>query len=159
VLQSEDRAFVALFLGPELELAVADAGLGNVGAARTRLDELLRLHDKSDNPLTRGRIHEACARVAASTRDWPGFRHHLEETRNWFRRTGTPALIGQAERLRTLDPTRSEPPPSAATGRYMPATREMKRPVTLDPKPSLAAPDDSVSEDAPTQVKGHDGST
>ena len=145
-----DRPFVAMFLSVELELSVADAGLGHTDLARARLDDLLVLHGRSDNPLTRGRIHEAYARASALAGDWESFRHHLEETRNWFKRTGTSALISQAERLRTLDLTRSEPPPMGAA-RLSPATRQTRKPAALDParvSDAPAAPAKARTEDS-----------
>jgi hypothetical protein len=106
----DDRPFVALFLNLELELAIAEAGLGEFDGARSRLDGLLNYHAKSDNPLTRGRLHEAYTRVSALGTDWKNYRHHLEQTRSWFRRTGTPALIGRLAALEALEPRISGPP-------------------------------------------------
>jgi hypothetical protein len=103
---------VALFLNVELESIVADAGLGDVAVARNRLDDLLRLHHESQNPLTHGRLHETYARVAALVCDWPTFRHHCEETRIWYGATGSASLVSRAERLRVLDFSRSAPPPA-----------------------------------------------
>jgi hypothetical protein len=116
-----DRAFVALFLGIEIELALADAGLGDIASARRRMDELLVTHSKSSNPLTRGRIHAGYARVAARAEDWTTFQHHFEQTSAWYRGTGTRALIAQLTRLRALDPKHSEPPTTAG-----PSTRRVR---------------------------------
>jgi hypothetical protein len=110
LLGPDDRPFVVLFLNLELELAVAEAGVGEFDAARLRLDGLLNYHARSDNPLTRGRLHEAYTRVAALGTDWKSYRHHLEQTRSWFRRTGTPALIGRLAALEALEPRISAPP-------------------------------------------------
>jgi hypothetical protein len=53
--------------------------------------------------------------------DWKAFRHHLEETRGWFRATGVPALIGRCETLAALEPKDSVPP-------------------NIDKRPSMPAP-------------------
>jgi hypothetical protein len=112
-LDAEDRAFVALFLDLELELAVAEAGLGEHQASRQRLEALLLRHADSDNPLTHGRLHEAYARSAALAPDWAAFRHQLAEARRWYRSTGTPALLARVDALARLEPWRSPAPPHA----------------------------------------------
>jgi hypothetical protein len=99
-----------LFLNIELEIANADAGLGAFDQARARLNEIRNYHAASENPLTRGRIHEAYVRVAARAEDWPAFREHLDAMRSWYSRTGAASLIARAERLRTLDPVPSNRP-------------------------------------------------
>jgi serine/threonine protein kinase len=113
-MQPEDRMFVALFLAAEVELAVALAGTGKVDEAHAQLDELLKLHATSDNPLTRGRIHEAVARVALITGERDVFTHHLVETRSWFRNTGTPALVARSEALAAYARRSSMPPPEGS---------------------------------------------
>jgi len=109
-MTEEDRPFVAMFLAAELELAVARAGLGDAVGAQDQLHELLTLHDASDNPLTRGRIHEAGARIAVLLDDRAGFKHHLAETRTWFRASGATVLVGRAEMLAAYARLSSKPP-------------------------------------------------
>lgn len=109
-LTEADRPFVTLYLNIELELAAAEAGLGAVAPARARLDDILHYHAHSDNPLTRGRIHEAYVRLAARSGDWPTFREHLEAMRNWYAQTSSASLIARVERLRVLDPVQSNRP-------------------------------------------------
>jgi serine/threonine protein kinase len=113
-MQPEDRMFVALFLAAELEHAVALAGIGRTAESHALLEELLQLHQKSDNPLTRGRIHEAVARVALIDGEHDVFTHHLAETRSWFRATGTPALIARSEALAAYARRSSMPPPEGS---------------------------------------------
>jgi hypothetical protein len=109
-LTAADRQFVTLFLNIELELASADAALGAMPEALARLQELHRYHGESDNPLTRGRIHEAFVRMYARAGDWPAFREHLDAMHSWYNRTGTTSLIARVERLRALDPVQSNRP-------------------------------------------------
>jgi hypothetical protein len=115
-MHDEDRPFVAMFLAAELELAVARAATGDALGAHAQLHELLKFHVGSDNPLTRGRIHEACARVALLLDDRAAFKHHLAETRAWFRATGSPVLIARAESLGASGRLSSKPPRSAPLG-------------------------------------------
>jgi hypothetical protein len=131
-LGPEDRPFVALFLNLELELAVAEAGLGEHDAARGRLDELLAYHAASDNPLTRGRLHEAYTRVSALTQNWKSYRHHLEQTRSWYRGTGTPALISRVTALEALEPRVSDRPRASDRPRVSDRPRASERPRTSD---------------------------
>jgi len=113
-MQPEDRWFVALFLAAEVEHAVALAGVGRTEEAHKQLDALLKLHAESDNPLTRGRIHEGFARVALLTGEHDVFTHHLAETRSWLRPTGTPALIARCEALAAYARRSSMPPPEGS---------------------------------------------
>jgi hypothetical protein len=113
-LTEADRPFVTLFLNLEIELAAADAGLGAVAEAQARMHELRNFHAASDNPLTRGRIHEAYVRLYARIGDWDAFREHLDAMRSWYTRTGTASLIARVERLRVLDPVQSNRPGAAS---------------------------------------------
>jgi hypothetical protein len=160
-MRPEDRLFVALFLGVELELAVADAGLGRVDVARARLDELNTLHAQSDNPLTHGRIHEAYARTAAVSGDWPDFRHHSDQARVWFQRSGTPALVALGEQLRALEPAPSVQLPAAATAKHGAATKAGRRRAPPQPSQALSRQADEpseIDEDALTDLKSRDES-
>lgn len=103
-----DREYVSLFLWLDIEMANADAGLGEVDTALARIDACLaRLRD-SDHALAQGLLHEARARIswaAGRVEDYNLSRVHVE---HWFRQTGTPALIAKCERLADL--------PTASTG-------------------------------------------
>lgn len=126
-LRPEDRPFVALFLNVEIELALANAALGNHTEARRQMDDLLAFHHASDNPLTRGRLHVAFAQVAARAGDWTTFRHHAEEARGWFQSTGASVLIARVDRLRALDPARSNPPPRPSNAPLEPRDIQLTR--------------------------------
>jgi len=151
-LGPEDRPLVALFLNLEVELAVAEAGLGDFDAARRRLDDLLVYHGSSDNPLTRGRLHEAYARAAASAQEWNTYRHHLEETRSWYRGTGTPALIARLAIIEALEPRTSAPPRKSDAPLH--TTLSPTRTRSMEPRSSERRRDHSAEEtmDAATVV-------
>ena len=77
-LSEEDRWFVRMFLGLEIQLAVAEAGLGRSSDAAKRLDALIAKHGTRGGPVTMGRLHSARATLAlksATTRPssiiWP----------------------------------------------------------------------------------------
>jgi tetratricopeptide (TPR) repeat protein len=151
-LGPEDRPFVALFLNLEVELAVAEAGIGDFDAARRRLDDLLVYHGSSDNPLTRGRLHEAYARAAASAKEWNTYRHHLAETRSWYRGTGTPALIARVAMIEALEPRTSAPPRKSDAPHH--TTLSATRTRSMDARSSERRRDHSTEEtmDAATVV-------
>lgn len=151
-LGPEDRPFVALFLACEIELAIAEAGTGDADAGLRRLDELLAYHAASDNPLTRGRLHEGHARLSALAEDWASYRHHLEETRSWYRATGTPALIARAEALAALARRNSDAPqsnPAPEYGSSSPVSDELSGMRTGDGR---AKPVTDDSTDVATRV-------
>jgi hypothetical protein len=97
-----DRDYVMIFLDADLEMVIADAGLGNFDRAVARIDGLLTRFKESDNPLVQGKLHETRARVAIMAGRMDDYRHHLSLADHWFRGTGTPALIAAAERLAAL---------------------------------------------------------
>ena len=97
-----DRDYVMIFLDADLEMVIAEAGLGNFDRAVTRIDGLLARFKESDNPLVQGKLHETRARVAIMAGRMDEYRHHLSLADHWFRGTGTPALVAAAERLAAL---------------------------------------------------------
>lgn len=96
----EDLDFVAANLNVQIELAMAEAGLGFVEAAKRKLDELLARHGQGMNPITLGALHHARARVALIERDFAGAREHLGKLEAYYRATGVPTLIEQVGALR-----------------------------------------------------------
>jgi hypothetical protein len=101
-----DRKFVTLFLPIDIQMAVAEAGLGQVDAGLARIDALLERFRDSDHPLVQGFLHEARARISWVAGDADQYSLSLALVERWFRRTGTPALIAKCERLAEL---RSKP--------------------------------------------------
>jgi hypothetical protein len=98
-LKSEDMAFAALNLAVRIELARAEAGLGDLALAESQLLALLKEHEGGANPLSMGALHEACAEVATLREDVVGQRHHIEQVDRWFRPTKIPSLIARCQGL------------------------------------------------------------
>ena len=97
-----DREYVSLFLPVDIQMAIAEAALGQGHAGLARIDALLERFRQSDNPLVQGLLHEARAQIA-----WMGgcveeYGLSLALVEHWLRRTGTPALIAKCERLAEL---------------------------------------------------------
>lgn len=101
-LTDEDREYVVLFLDVDLEMAIAQAGLGQFDEAFARVDGLLERFRGSDNPMVVGCLHETRARLAFMAGKLDEYKHHLGMVEHWFRGTGTPALIAKCERLAAL---------------------------------------------------------
>ena len=98
-LSEADRKVVAMNLRIEIQLALAEAGLGRPGAAGRRLDDLLAKHEPYQGPVTLGSLHRARARVALLEGDQAALQNHHAQMERWFRSTNNPALIAQCERL------------------------------------------------------------
>jgi tetratricopeptide (TPR) repeat protein len=101
-LNPGDTEYVTLFLTLEIQSAVAEAGLGRVDEALAMLDKLLKRHGGSDHPLVHGGIHEARAQICFAANRAEEFAFSLAKTEQWYRPTGTPALIAKCERLAEL---------------------------------------------------------
>jgi hypothetical protein len=155
-LTAADRPFVTLFLNIELELACAEAGLGAITEAQVRMQELNSYHADSDNPLTRGRIHEAFVRIYARAGDWPAFREHLDIMRGWYNRTGTASLIARFERLRALDPVQSNRPGANDNARAPVAANDEPDPDTQfsndDAQPTVCTVTDVTHADSKAPI-------
>lgn len=100
-----DREFVALFLGLDLELAVAEAALGDVDAALARLGCLLEMHRENEHPLALGLVYESRARIAWAAGRRDEYAESLGQMEHWLRRTETPGLIAKCERVAELSGT------------------------------------------------------
>lgn len=92
-LHPDDLMYVDVNLNVQIELALAESGLGDVASAGARLDALLARHAPLRGPLTLGALHEARARVALRARDLVRAREHLQEMKHWFEPTQIPTLI------------------------------------------------------------------
>ncbi len=101
-LSEADRWVVAMYLRVEIQLAMAEAGLGRTAEAARRLDELVAKHEPNKGPVTMGSLHRARAEVALLASDRLALEHHHAKMQSWFRPTGNPALIAQCERLARL---------------------------------------------------------
>jgi hypothetical protein len=94
-----DRKFIALFLAVEIEMAHAEAGLGDVGPALTRIDGLIDRVKSGENALANGLLHEARALICLGAGRKEGYAEGLAQVERWLRPTGAPALIAKCERL------------------------------------------------------------
>jgi ATP/maltotriose-dependent transcriptional regulator MalT len=92
-----DSDFPAMNLGVYIELAHAEAGLGQVEQACARLEQLLARHQKGEGPLTLGALHEALARVALKAGDRPASERHAAEMQRHYLATGLPSLVARCE--------------------------------------------------------------
>jgi hypothetical protein len=102
-MTDDDLEYVAMFLLVEIELAVADAALGETGLALARIDRLLARFENTDHPLALGLLHEARARIAWAAGRTDEYKQGLAHVEHWFRYSGTPALVAKCERLAELD--------------------------------------------------------
>jgi hypothetical protein len=100
-LTDDDLAFCGNNLGVSIELARAEAGLGEAVAAEARLRGLLERHAAGANPVTLGALHEALVEVFALQGDRASLLASLHEMERWFRPTRHPALVARCDRLRT----------------------------------------------------------
>src|SRR5205807_925248 len=103
LLTEEDYTFPLVYMRVEIELAMAEAGLGNLARATDILEQRIDLGSAGDNPLLQGLLHHARARVAFMAADEQAFARHRDETRTWFQSTGTPTLIARYQQLVLLE--------------------------------------------------------
>jgi tetratricopeptide (TPR) repeat protein len=101
-LTDADREYVSHFLGLEIQLATADAGLGEFDAAMTRVDGLLERFKDCDHPLVHGLLHEVRARICFAYGKREEYDKSCAQVEHWFLRTGTPALVAKCKRLLEL---------------------------------------------------------
>jgi hypothetical protein len=90
---------LAIRKGPIQQLALAEAGLGDVEGAARRLDALIAELEPYDNPLWSGAAHRDRAKVALFAQDMAGFEQHSQAMTECFQATKNPALIQQCELL------------------------------------------------------------
>lgn len=98
-LSPDDLSFVLITLRVQIELALAEAGLGDLDRADAQLEELLQRHGTTTGPLTTGAIHEARAWVALRREDLPAAGEHLAAMREHFAPTGIRSLDEHVEAL------------------------------------------------------------
>ncbi|MEY4508059.1 MAG: hypothetical protein RLZZ450_181 [Pseudomonadota bacterium] len=99
-VEVDDLDFVAANLNVQVELAMAEAGLGHLQVAKLQLDKLLTRHGPGKNPTTLGSLHEARVKVALLDRDFAAAREHLGQLETHYRATGVPTLIAPIAPLR-----------------------------------------------------------
>jgi tetratricopeptide (TPR) repeat protein len=113
-LSDADLRYVLMTLHAQIELAQAEAGLGNFTAACERLDALLHTHREA-GPLTRGALNEARALVALAQSDGAAARVHFQHMADCYRAVSLPTLTEVSAELEARlaqarpDPAAGEP--------------------------------------------------
>lgn len=100
-----DRDYSVLFVPVDIQVAHADAGLGQTEAALSRLDNLLERFGRHQNPLLQGMLHEARAHICWHAKRMTDYQHSFDAMQFWYLSTGNAALIAKCERLASLDAT------------------------------------------------------
>jgi hypothetical protein len=98
----KDREHVAFFLGLDIELAIAKAGLGQAAEALALLDGLIERFADCDHPLLHGLLHEARARIAWGAGMTGQYAISLAVVESCFRPSGAAVLIERYDELSRL---------------------------------------------------------
>jgi hypothetical protein len=98
-LTDADREYSAHFLGLDIQLAIADAGLGAVRLGLERIDGLLLHFADCDHPLVHGLLHETRARISFVAGNISEYERSAAQVERWFLPTETPILIAKHQRL------------------------------------------------------------
>jgi hypothetical protein len=101
-LSKEDRAFPAMNLGVQIELALAHAGLGEFAVAAEQIAALQRLHAPFDGALTLVALHAAGTQIAALARDPATVEEHLLSMDQLCQRSRDPSLRARFDRIARL---------------------------------------------------------
>jgi hypothetical protein len=99
-LSPADLEFSAMYLIIDIELAIADAHLGDPESAVRRIDALIEKHRASGGPVTMASLHRTRALIALHLRDEATAAEHLGEMERWVKPTHNPGLLQQCEKLR-----------------------------------------------------------
>lgn len=99
-LDAGDLMFASINLNVQIELALAEVGLGHFDVAQAQLEKLFAQHAPQRSPVTLGSLHEASARLALATHDLPRAREHLNRMDAYYRSTGVATLAERVARLR-----------------------------------------------------------
>jgi hypothetical protein len=102
LLKPEDHEYVIMFLTAEIQHAHALAGLGQLEQGLAEIDALLKRYKASDHPLVQGGLHEARAQLCWAAGMVEEYAFSMAKAEQWYRPTGTPALIAKCERLAEL---------------------------------------------------------
>ena len=98
-LTAEDRAVPGLAHRVQIELAIAQAGLGRHEEAAARLDAMIARHAPEEGPLTLGALYDARAKVARCAQDEAAEQACLALMERWYRSTDCPSLLQYCDRL------------------------------------------------------------
>jgi hypothetical protein len=137
-----DREYVSHFLGLDLQLAIADAALGDVDGGLRRVDGLIERFAGTSHPLLHGMLHDARARITWRAGRVAEYERSLAEVERWFRPTGTGALLALSEDLARLRagslapgraPSAAEPAAPPGTNAAYDAEIEVATETVLEP--------------------------
>jgi tetratricopeptide (TPR) repeat protein len=123
-LEPADLQFTIINLSVQIELALAEAGLGELASATQRLGRLIAEHAGEASPLTLGALHHAEARVALLAGDLTRCGEQLAEMARWYVPTGIADLIELVEGLRRQLAQAQNPNPSLGTELHLLANQE-----------------------------------
>jgi tetratricopeptide (TPR) repeat protein len=98
-LTAEDRAVPGLAHRVQIELALAQAGMGRHEEAATRLDAMIARHAPEEGPLTLGALYDARAKVARYANDAAAEETYVALMERWYRSTECPSLLQYCDRL------------------------------------------------------------
>ncbi|HTU62885.1 MAG TPA: hypothetical protein VMF89_30705, partial [Polyangiales bacterium] len=96
---AEQFDFPALNMNVMTELAIAEAQLGDVAAARTRIAGLLQRLAVHHNPLTLGHLHETLLEIALSARDATEARTEFTRMKAQYQAVATSSLMQRCDVL------------------------------------------------------------
>ncbi len=99
-VSEDNRAFSLCYLEAQLQLAVAEAGLGQTSSAVARLDGLVDRARKAQHPLMWSAVHAIRAEMAIRNRSAADFAENFDALWELARATGNQAILGRASRLR-----------------------------------------------------------
>src|SRR6202000_441294 len=102
-LSEAELRFTAMNMIVQVELALAEAGLGNLDVAAQALDGLLARHAEHKGPLALGNLHGGRASVALLAGDQALFAEHTAEMTRWYRATGIQTLIERCQRVARIE--------------------------------------------------------
>lgn len=98
-LTPADLAYVGMNLSLQIELALAEAALGNLELAKTQLEALIAQHQPQRGALTLGALHAARCRLALREGALDLAREQLGEMEGWLRPTGISSLCDLVDEL------------------------------------------------------------
>jgi serine/threonine-protein kinase len=95
----EDRSYVVMNLNVEIELALAEAGLGHFVLAHAQLEKLLAEHAPNGSAVTLGSLHEAQAAVSLLEREFDAARAEVQRALRLYQSIHAASLIERARAL------------------------------------------------------------
>jgi hypothetical protein len=135
-----DRQYVLHFITLDIELAVADAALGQVDDAMERIDGLIRRYEEHGHPLALGLLHETRGRIAWEAGRVEEYEDSVRAAERWLLPSGEPSLIAKCKRLRELGgavaPRAVDCSPAAPVGGDVSSATQMEKTVTYGKRPS-----------------------